>query len=78
MSPRLEQLGLDQMSRVERLSLANELIDSVLVEEEEESHLLSAEQIAEIRRRVAAYEANPSDVVPWETVRAEAEARFQQ
>ena len=73
MSPILEQLGIDRMSADERISLAYEILDSVIADRPPP---LSDAQITELRRRVAMHEANPNDVVPWEEVEAQALARL--
>lgn len=40
------------------------------------SDMLSEEEKQELDRRLAACEANPDDVIPWEQVKAEALAKL--
>jgi len=47
-----------------------ELLDALWVSLEAESPSLTDEQRAELDYRVAKYEQNPADVIPWEQVRA--------
>ena len=64
MATTLESLGLDRLSREEKLALAGQLWDSV-VASESPGALLSDAQHQELRRRVAEAEANPNDCVDW-------------
>ncbi len=75
MTPTLQALGIDRMSVEDRIALATAIWDSILTE----THppLLTAAQQVELDHRLAEHAANPSDVVPWEQVKAEALARFQ-
>jgi putative addiction module component (TIGR02574 family) len=72
-----ESLGLDRLSRGEKLALAGQLWDSVLVAEPPDS-FLSEEQRAELRRRIAEAETNPNDNVKWKDVLADTLKRFSQ
>ncbi|HEX4320907.1 MAG TPA: addiction module protein [Acidobacteriaceae bacterium] len=58
--------SISSLSEAEKYDLLDALWEDI------ESHAsgLSAEQAEEIDRRVAAYEKNPSDVTPWEQVKA--------
>ena len=47
-----------------------ELLDAVWESLESDAFALTDEQRAELDYRVAKYEENPSDVIPWEQVRA--------
>jgi putative addiction module component (TIGR02574 family) len=76
MSDRVKALGIDRLSLEERLALMQEIWDSI--EEEHPSAPLSAEQEAEIRRRLESHKANPENAIPWELIKAEALARFDQ
>ncbi len=67
--------NLNEMSIEERLALAQQLWDSVAADLEQQP--LTAAQRAELERRVAAADANPDEGVPWEVIRAEAQARWQ-
>ncbi len=76
MPPTLQQLGVDTLSPSDRFALAQALWDSV-------HETLDAESIdpsirAEIERRAALADADPSLGVQWETVRAAARARWSQ
>jgi putative addiction module component (TIGR02574 family) len=74
MSPALKALGIDRLSAAERIALAQEILDSVVAEQPPAP--LSEAKRQELERRLAAHEADPSDVVPWEQVEAEARTRF--
>jgi putative addiction module component (TIGR02574 family) len=74
MSPTLTSLGLDKLSREERLALVQELWDSIAAEPSPD--LLTDAQREELHRRAAEADANPDDGIPWEQVKAEARARF--
>jgi putative addiction module component (TIGR02574 family) len=74
MSPTLVALGIDRLSREERIALVLEIWDTIAAESDES--LLTETQRQELRRRVAEDDANPHDVVPWEQVKAQALARL--
>jgi putative addiction module component (TIGR02574 family) len=74
MTPTMEELGIDKLSRDDRLLLAHEILESV-VDEAPGSTLTPAKR-EELRRRAAELDANPDDVVPWEQVKADLAARF--
>ena len=59
----------------ERIELAEAIWDSVEEDGEGEDCDLTDAQKRELERRLAAYEANPDDVIPWETVRQKLQAR---
>jgi putative addiction module component (TIGR02574 family) len=71
----LQKLGIDKLSVQDRIALIQAIWDSIAAELH--PPLLTEAQRQEIERRLAAHEANPGDVVPWEQVKAEALARFQ-
>jgi putative addiction module component (TIGR02574 family) len=71
----MASLGLDKLTRDERLALVQELWDSIAAERG--PSLLTDAQRDELRRRVAEDDANPDDVIPWEQVKAEARSGFQ-
>ena len=75
MNATMKELGLDKLSKSERIALADELWESV-DEEVRMDFVLTDAQKAELDRRIADYEANPDDVIPWEQVRDEALARL--
>jgi len=74
--PTLEQLGIDRLTVAERLALVQQILDSVVADQPPPS--LSDAKREELARRLADHLANPDDVVPWEQVKAEALARWQQ
>ena len=74
MSPTLASLGLDKLSREDRLALVQELWDSIAAEPS--PSLLTDSQREELRRRADEADANPDDGIPWEQVKAEARTRF--
>jgi putative addiction module component (TIGR02574 family) len=74
MNPTLEQFGLDKLSPEDRLALAVQLWDSVVAESEP---MLTDAQRVELEQRVADADTNPDDGVDWDTIRAEARARWQ-
>lgn len=71
----MKSLGIDRLSVDERLALMHEIWDSLAAEPG--SPHLSDSQRRELDKRLTEHEANPTDVVPWEQVKAEALARFQ-
>jgi putative addiction module component (TIGR02574 family) len=71
----LHELGLDSLSAEDRLALAQALWDSVY--EELDSQPIAPAVRAELERRIALADADPSRGVPWEEVRAAARARWQ-
>ncbi len=72
----MEQFGLDQLSRGDRLDLVRELWDSIAAEPGDS--LLSETQRAELRRRIADDDANPAAGSPWEEVKAKPRQRIGQ
>ena len=73
MSPTLEDLGIDQLSMEDRLSLAEAIWESVAREIEQAP--LPEAQRRELERRLADSIARPDAVTPWETIKARALAR---
>ncbi|MHB1421862.1 MAG: addiction module protein [Gemmataceae bacterium] len=73
MSATLKDLGIDQLSIEDRLVLVQEIWDSIAAEAEQLS--LTDAQRSELERRVAAHAADPTNVIPWEQVKARALAR---
>ena len=74
MSPILISLEIDRMTVDERISLVQEIWDSI--DAEPRPPLLSEAQREELERRLADHLSNPDDVVPWEEVKAKALARL--
>jgi putative addiction module component (TIGR02574 family) len=70
----LKSLGIDRLSVEERITLVEDLWDSIA--EESSATSLSDAQRVELDRRLADYAANPNDVVPWEDVKASITARL--
>lgn len=62
----------DLRQQIETLSASEkaELLDAVWVSLEADSLSLTDAQRAELDRRIERHEQNPSDVIPWEQVRA--------
>jgi putative addiction module component (TIGR02574 family) len=73
MTPTLEQFGIHQLSVDDRIALAQQLWDSI--ESDLERQPLTDAQRAELERRMAAADAHPERGIPWEVIRAEANAR---
>ena len=75
MTPTLESLGLDRLSRSDRRAVANALLDSIA----KEPTLLPVSDALrrELERRADEDDANPDDVVPWEQVKAQARLGLQ-
>jgi putative addiction module component (TIGR02574 family) len=62
------------MSLDDRIRLVQAVWDDIAAAQPEIE--LTDAQIEELDRRLAAYEANPDRVVPWEEVQAQAERRL--
>jgi putative addiction module component (TIGR02574 family) len=62
----------DLRNHIDSLSVAEkaELLDLVWESLEAAAPMLSEAQRAELDERIARHEQNPSDVIPWEQVRA--------
>lgn len=62
----------DLRTQIESLSAAEkaELLDAVWESLEADALSLTDEQRAQLDDRIARHEQNPSDVIPWEQVRA--------
>lgn len=75
MGQALHALGIDSMSVEDRIDLVKDIWDSVAIE----AGLLppSPAEKAELDRRLAEDDANPDDTISWETIKAEAQARWQ-
>ena len=73
MTPTLESLGLDRLSRTDRVAVVNALLDSVATDYVPST--LTEAQLRELDRRIADDDANPDEVIPWEEVKAKARAR---
>lgn len=75
MGQALHALGIDSMSVEDRIALVKDIWDSVAIE----AGLLppSAAERSELDRRLAEDEAHPDDVIAWDTIKAEAQTRWQ-
>ena len=67
-------LGINALSTEERALLAHDIWHSI--ERDAEQMPLSDELKIELDRRWAAFQAHPETAVPWEQVKAEAQARL--
>jgi len=67
-------LGIDQMTREQRIALVQEIWNTIAAESP--PPLLTESQRTELRRRVAEDDASPDDVIPWEQVKAQTRARL--
>jgi putative addiction module component (TIGR02574 family) len=74
MSTTLQSLGIDRLSVAERISLVQEIWDSIAADADQVP--LTEAQRHEVDRRLAAHAANPDAAVPWEQVEAEALIRL--
>ncbi len=72
MSPSLNA-DLVNLTAEERIELAMDLWDSIAPED---MPPLTPEEIAELERRLAEHERDPSSAVPWEEVRARLWSRY--
>ncbi len=69
MTSAIHTLGINQLSRDERIELVLEIWDSIAAESSSPS--LSESQRNELRRRVIEDDGNPDDVVEWEQVKTQ-------
>ena len=65
----IEALGIDRLSVADRLTLVQQIWDSIAAEAEQAP--LTEAQKQEVDRRLAAHEADPQAAIPWEQVEAE-------
>ena len=70
MAPTLQELGIDTLSPDDRLALAEAIWESVDTEVIDPAHL------AELERRLALADADPSRGTSWDEVRMQARARW--
>ena len=73
--PTVKSLGLDKLPRDVRLTLVQELWDSIAAEGQPLP--MSDARRQELARRADEDDAFPDDTIPWEVVKAEARSRFQ-
>jgi putative addiction module component (TIGR02574 family) len=76
MPPSVTSLGIDRLSRDQRLALVQEIWDTIAAEQQ--PPLLNEAQRQELERRVTEDDAAPDDVIPWEKVKAQALGRLLQ
>jgi putative addiction module component (TIGR02574 family) len=69
MTASIHELDVSELSIAQRIQIAQDLLDSVLLETQGE--VFTPEQLAEIDRRVAASDAGTIVGEPWETVYAQ-------
>ena len=69
----MADLGIDRLSRDDRLALVQEIWDSVAAEG---GLLLTDAQRRELERRADEDDADPDGGIPWEDVKAQARARL--
>ncbi|OWK45013.1 addiction module protein [Fimbriiglobus ruber] len=74
MASLMQELGVDRLSREQRITLVQEIWDTIAAESTQP--LLTEAQRRELKRRVADDDANPGDGVPWEQVKAQTLARL--
>jgi putative addiction module component (TIGR02574 family) len=73
MTSTLTALGIDQMTVDEQIALAEAIWDNIAATPDRFALTDSRKQ--ELERRLAAHQADPSKVRPWEVIKAEALAR---
>ena len=74
MSGKLQEHGIDRLSVAERVALVQEIWDSIA--QQTETTPLTAEECAEVDRRLEAHRTNPTAAIPREVVEAEARRRL--
>jgi len=67
-------LGLDRLPRADRITLVQDLWDSIAGEGLAQ---ISDARKRELERRADEDDASPDDLIPWEQVKTQARARFQ-
>jgi len=70
MAPSLQELGIDALSPDDRLELAEAILESVEADE------IDPALKAELERRMALADADPSRGASWDEVRRQARARW--
>ena len=68
MSASIKSLGLDQLSVEDRISLVEDIWDSIA--DEKNLPPITDAQRVELQRRIEEDDSNPGDVVPWNDVKA--------
>ena len=70
MAPTVESLGIDRLTRDQRLGLVQEIWESIA--DEPSTPPLDEAFCRELDRRIAEDDAAPDDAIPWEDVKREA------
>ncbi|HTU21703.1 MAG TPA: addiction module protein [Gemmataceae bacterium] len=68
MAPTMKELGIDRLSIPDRITLVQEIWDSIAAHPE--SVPLTEDLKLELDRRIADLDANPNDVLTWEEIKA--------
>jgi putative addiction module component (TIGR02574 family) len=76
MAHTVQSPSLDRLTKEERLALVEEIWDGIAADPD--PFPLTQQQAKELQQRMTAYQADPDNVVPWETVRDDALKRLQQ
>lgn len=71
MSPSMKELGIDKVTKEQRIALAMEIWDSL--GEDRPSSSLSPKFIEELERRDAELEAHPEKALSWKQIRLKLE-----
>jgi putative addiction module component (TIGR02574 family) len=74
MAVSLKSLGIERLGIEERLTLVEEIWDSIAADSA--AIPLTPAQRDELDRRITEHEANPDDVVPWEEIKTSITDRF--
>lgn len=74
MAVSLKSLGIERLGIEERLTLVEEIWDSIAADSA--AVPLTQAQRDELDRRIAEHEANPDDVVPWGEIKTSITERF--
>jgi putative addiction module component (TIGR02574 family) len=74
MPPTIQSLGIDRLSREQKITLVQEIWATIAAESG--PPLLTEAHRLELERRVADDDAHPDDTVPWEQVKTEALSRL--
>ena len=70
----MKSLGIDRLSRDERLNLVTEIWDSIAAEPA--PSLLTEAQKKELEKRIAEDDADPDGGIPWEVVKRQSLERL--
>jgi putative addiction module component (TIGR02574 family) len=74
MTPTIQSLGIDQLTRDQRIALVQEIWNTIAAEPYQPQ--LTDAQRKELERRAAEDDTNPDAVVPWEQVKAQILSRL--